>query len=135
MHTDLDPITAGYSLAGGAAGYTVLSAFESPRWDTIVAAVVGVGAVFVPSALKWYRDMAAARRDEHKKDVEVDTSLIGVEVVKRVEAETRLRLMESEIADLRVQLEAQRCPFATGGQAMCHTDAPGEWLRAKEESK
>jgi hypothetical protein len=136
----MDPIvnlaTASYGLASGAAGYVVLAAVEQPRWDTALAAVVGVGAVLVPAVVRWYRDLAAARRDEHVKDVETDSTLISAEVVKRVEAETRLRFMEAEIADLRSQLEKQRCPFSTGGHAMCDpAEPPGEWLRNKEETE
>jgi hypothetical protein len=135
----MDPIvnlaTASYGLAGGAAGYTVLAAVEQPRWDTTLAAVVGVGAVMVPAVVRWYRDLAAARREEHIKDTEADSEIIGKEVVRRVEAESRLRLMEAEIVELRSQLEKQRCPFSTGGHAMCEADAPGEWLREKEETE
>lgn len=133
MEALVNLVTAGQGIASGAAGYTVFAVLETPRWDTIGAAVVSLAAVLVPVAIKAYRDWKEAGRQEHVKDIETDSRLIGAEVVRRVEAETMVRQLTAEVAELKEQVARLRCPFARDGQSMCDpSEPPGTWLKGEQ---
>lgn len=123
-------IKAGSVVADGASGVSVVGAMTGESVTAIAAAIVSVGAILIPRLIEWGRQVQAAKREEHIKDVEADSMLISKEVRRRAELEVKVKDLEDELVQVRRELEAARCPWAQDGQARCdRSKQPGEWLK------